>query len=426
MMLSKKEPVASRASHERFDALGRLFELSELPVRTGPACFAVAVPRKLLTDAAGFPPAALPGSGRIAAGRGIGADECRRSCLGEAAELVSCCLWGDEALISAPDGDMGPDALLPEALNGFTRNQIANRAQWNSGKPGFDWRPGRRSRGTAIDWVPVDDAFGAGRAFAPADFVFIGRREAGDEDAVAVADSNGCAAAAVADVARLAAVLELVERDATGRWWYGRRCRPPLDLSDIEGATDLVAFLRDRERGTVLFDITSDVAIPVIAAVSAEPDGRDVSLGFAARLDVHSAAASALTEMLQLELSLAAARSIGAAAESWHYWRKTVRMTTSPLDAAFLAHAPPPRMDLTSAAGCTGLSAALDACAAAGVDLWFADLTRTAIGVPVFRALSTTLCHYKPRFGRRRLLAPDDGDLDRVSGSPRLRPALRI
>jgi ribosomal protein S12 methylthiotransferase accessory factor len=164
----------------------------------------------------------------------------------------------------------------------------------------------------------------------------------------------------------------------------------------------------------------------VIAAVSAEPDGRDVSLGFAARLDVHSAAASALTEMLQLELSLAAARSMGASAPSWHHWRRTVRMTTSPLDAAFLPHALSPRMGLSSVAGCTGLTAALDACAAAGIDVWFADLTRAAIGVPVFRALSTTLCHYKPRFGRRRLLAPDDGDLDRVSGSPRLRPALRI
>jgi ribosomal protein S12 methylthiotransferase accessory factor len=101
-------------------------------------------------------------------------------------------------------------------------------------------------------------------------------------------------------------------------------------------------------------------------------------------------------------------------------------MTTSPLDAAFLPHALSPRMGLSSVAGCTGLTAALDACAAAGIDVWFADLTRAAIGVPVFRALSTTLCHYKPRFGRRRLLAPDDGDLDRVSGSPRLRPALRI
>lgn len=277
-----------------------------------------------------------------------------------------------------------------------------------------------------MDLVPVDDAFGAGRAFAPADFVFIGRREAGDEDAVAVADSNGCAAAAMANDARLAAVLELIERDATGRWWYGRRRRPPLDLWEIEGATDLVSFLRERERGTVLFDITSDIAIPTIAAVSAEADGRDVSLGFAARLDVHAAAASAITEMLQLELSLDAARSMGAAARSWHYWRETVRMTTSPLDSTFPTRSLPPRTGLSSAAGSTGLSAALDACAAAGIDLWFADLTRPAIGVPVFRALSTTLCHYKPRFGRHRLLSPDEGDLDRVPGSPRLRPALVI
>jgi hypothetical protein len=40
------------------------------------------------------------------------------------------------------------------------------------------------------------------------------------------------------------------------------------------------------------------------------------------------------------------------------------------------------------------------------------------LGVPVVRCLSAHLCHYKPRFGRARLLAVDDRDGGRPGGIP--------
>jgi ribosomal protein S12 methylthiotransferase accessory factor len=112
-------------------------------------------------------------------------------------------------------------------------------------------------------------------------------------------------------------VLELEERDATASWWYGRRERAPIDVAAIEGAPKLSRWLADRERRSVLFDITTDLDIPVMAAMSAEPDGGDIALGFSARLDPNAAAISALTEMLQMEVSLEAARALGDAAGSW-------------------------------------------------------------------------------------------------------------
>jgi ribosomal protein S12 methylthiotransferase accessory factor len=171
----------------------------------------------------------------------------------------------------------------------------------------------------------------------------------------------------------------------------------------------LTGWLADRERRSFLFNITSDLDIPVIAVMSAEPDGSDIALGFAARLDPRFAAISALTEMLQMEVSLHAARALGDAAGSWAYWRRTVRISTPPLDAT--AGVPSGTLPKAAPDQRSGLSALLDACARRNVDLCFADMTRPAIGVPVFRALSTALCHYKPRFARRRLLNVDPHDL---------------
>lgn len=402
-----------------------LFDIVPLATPDCPVHLVIALPSEALRRQPGFPLAALPENGRIASGRGLTARACRASSTGEAAELASCSAWGSERLVRASASEIGPSALAPGALNGFTFSQLRDRKAWNLRYAGFDWRPRPCGPTVPLDWLAVDDAYGGPPAFAPADFVLVGRREAGDEGAAAIADSSGCAAGPDRDAAKCGALLELVERDATGRWWYGRRRRAPIDPAAVEGAGAFTAWLAERARRAWLFDITTDLGIPAMAAASAEPDGRDVALGFAARLDANAAALSALTEMLQMEVSLAAARALGDKAGLWAYWRRRADMATPPLDAALklpaapLRRSPPP--------GPTShLNALLDACAKARVDLWFAEMTRPEIGVPVFRALSTTLCHYKPRFARTRLSAADAGDLSPAAKRAAPQPLLVI
>lgn len=389
----------------------RLFEVIALPRTEGPVHCAMALPGDGLRAEPGFPPAATPEAGRLASGRGLTAAAGRRSALGEAVELVSACAWGDEAVRTATIAEIGRGAITPAALAGFTPRQLAGREGWNRRHGGFDWRPAPHDPALPIGWMRVEDAFGGPPAFAPADCVLIGRREAGDTAAVAIADSSGCAAGATIAAATLSAVLELVERDATGRWWYGGRRRPPVVPGVAGLSAGLAAFLTERERCTVLFDITTDLGVPVAAAVSAEADGRDVALGFAAGLDGAAAATSAATEMLQMEVALAAARELGPEAADWWIWRRRVTMNLPPLDAASrlspARFAPGPRLD--------GPGAVLKALDRAGIPLWTIALTRAAIGVPVVRALSTALCHAKPRFARPRLAAVDPRDAGRVA-----------
>jgi len=380
-----------------------LFDLVELP-QQGPVHLAVALPGGELRALPGFPAAALPESGRVASGRGLAAAACRRSCLGEAVELASCCAWGDETLVRAREEELGAAAVPPEALNGFSTAQLAERDAWNEERGSFDWRPAVRGRRQAIDWLQAEDAYDGRPGYLPADFVLIGRREPGDETAVAIADSNGCAAGADFDAAKLAAVLELIERDATARWWYRRRPCPPVALEALEVGQELTRWLGERRRRTWLFEIASKVALPVLAAASAEPDGRDVALGFAARGERDAAAIAAVTEMAQMEHSLAMARLLGEGAGTWNEWRRRVSLALPPLEAALCAPA-----DAASAGvrapSAQGLSAVLERCAAAGVDLWFVDLTRPVFGARAVRAASAALTHYKPRFGK----LPDGG-----------------
>lgn len=388
-----------------------VFDIVVLSEGTELAQLAIALPNDRYRANAALPKAALPEAGRIASGRGASLDACRHSCMGEAAEMLSVCAWGDEPLVMAPASDLGPQALSVRALNGFTDVQTNERESWNSIYGSYDWRPGPTSTANPISWGQVEDAFGRGKRYAPADFLYLGQRQVGDASAVAIADSNGCAAGTDADAAKLGALLELIERDATARWWYGCRRRSPIGAERIRAATSLGVQLAERERRSWLFDITSDLEVPVVAALSAERDGTDVALGFSAGTNLSAAMESAVTEMLQMEFSLMVAKESEDQSTLWTQWRRAVTTSLAPLDAMAMPAITP--SDTLPAGREATFGDILETCTRLGIDLYFADMSRPAVGVPVYRALSTALCHYKPRFGRLRLHAPDRRDTDR-------------
>lgn len=119
--------------------------------------------------------------------------------------------------------------------------------------------------------------------------------------------SSGVAAGPDWMGAALRAVLELCERDALALWWiFGRKARrlSPKGRASRE-ALDLVSRLRlgASRRVTRLLDITTDLGVPTIAAISTDVDGRGLACGAAARLDPAEAARAAVLELCQMELS---------------------------------------------------------------------------------------------------------------------------
>ncbi len=132
--------------------------------------------------------------------------------------------------------------------------------------------------------------------------------------------SIGCAAGPSPEAARMAAILEVIERDAVALWWRGgvapRRiaARHPAARAAAESLARLGYPVALRQLH--LLDITADLGVPVVAALSFGPDGRGFCCGTAARPEWAAAAHAATLELCQNELAvaLAVARRDGAGA----------------------------------------------------------------------------------------------------------------
>jgi ribosomal protein S12 methylthiotransferase accessory factor YcaO len=146
-----------------------------------------------------------------------------------------------------------------------------------------------------------------------------------DEPLTIDADSTGCAAGQDLEDATTRALFECVERDAFAIWWYGRQSRHHLPLSYVDMIHPRIGWWLDqRLRRTVLIDITSDLGVPTYAAVSSEPDGSGIAIGTAAGIQTSSALLSAITEMIQTEVSM----ELGATPENHDLtrWRNSANL----------------------------------------------------------------------------------------------------
>ena len=194
--------------------------------------------------------------------------------------------------------------------------------------------------------------------------------------------SLGLAAGPDRDAARLGGMLELVERDAAARWWTGAT-RPHAVDPAVAGAGRLAPLRAGAEtaRATTLLALPSAAGVPVVCALSCDPDGAGLAFGLKAALDPATAVRGAVTELLQMEIALQMARHRAANATPGD--RAT--LARAALDAghpAFAAApalpAPPPPADLgdhvarLAAAGCRAVAADLTAPAGLAVAKVFA------------------------------------------------------
>jgi ribosomal protein S12 methylthiotransferase accessory factor len=304
------------------------------------------------------------------------------SCLGEAFERLS--QIDDGTLQLAPDArDTGATASDGAGSEDGHRAILRAWAAIHAEGPGAD-DPAR------IDWLPAVHLGSLMSARLPADLCL---RRADVALVPRFALSTGCAAGATRDQALRGAILELVERDAASLWWGGGDPARPVDVAQADG---VLAQLRAGagERHTRLLDITGDLTIPCIAALSTDRDGRGLACGLAARATLAAAARAALLELCQMELALllARAKARGGAA-------------LAPTERAQLERASWFAIDDSPATMPRGLPAAQSAPFARdesvgslvsqlqgrGVNLYAADLTRPQYPVPAVRVIAPAL-----------------------------------
>lgn len=210
-------------------------------------------------------------------------------CVGEGAEYLSQLATSADIVARGPPSRV-EHGLEPEALSwmlavlGDPAEEDMRRLGWVSGRCLGTMRP----------------------VLLPADLCL---RRSGDAARTAspANPGSGCAAGPTVEAATVSALLETIERDAAALWWSGGRPARPLSL-EVGAAAEAGSHMA-RLRGGVtsrrsrLLDITSDLGVPCIAAVSLDEHGRGFACGLAAGLDVGTAIRSAVEEMCQMELS---------------------------------------------------------------------------------------------------------------------------
>lgn len=355
-----------------------------------------------------FPEAATLAQSRLGHGRGLDPTSALRAALGEMIEIASCCDWGDLDLVRETTKVIGQDGWAPELLNGFSASQQEDREKWNSWLGQLDWVPFRADQNTKIAWIKAQDAITGRKIWVPADAVVIGREQAGNLGAVGIADTNGCAAGQSHEAARFFALCELIERDATGRWWYGQRRGQAINVTDDPLVSKIAGNLFRRRRQLSVLNISSDLGLPTVAAVSGNTDGGCLVAGFGTRPALHEALTCALTELVQMELKILVSREI-CLQEEEPQGADDLSLSDLPIIEGVSVSCLKKEQD---AHEYTSFEEQLEMCLAklanAGCQIAFIDFSRPEFDVPVARAISPDLCHWKPRFGRPRLLQDDE------------------
>jgi ribosomal protein S12 methylthiotransferase accessory factor len=313
-------------------------------------------------------------------GTGLTLREAFEACVGEGVEYLSQFVASGDLIERLPTGQVLAEATpavrtLWDELQQYRRDPSAQEGAWTVATDLADGRPVRM----------------------PADLCF--RRLAAERDIDPPWPlSVGCAAAPDLAKATLLGLLELIERDAAALWWRGGR-RARLIAADTAAqaeAAQLLVQLRGDASGrrSWLLDITSDIRIPVIAAVSCNEDGFGFCCGLAARPTLVAAARRAIIEMCQMELAYRVVQAkrvergetVLNETDQRHVCRFT-RLAVAHCAALQPLPPPAPSCDFAASDSVSALAEVRTRLAAAGFAPCALDLTRPGLGIAVVRVI---------------------------------------
>jgi ribosomal protein S12 methylthiotransferase accessory factor len=320
------------------------------------------------------------------AGSGTTSQRAFESCVGEGIEYLSQFVRDDDVIEIAPLAARLPSYCEPRDMDvrRFVTECLA---------------AGAIDAERSISWVMAKCLSDAASVWFPLDLCY--RRRAAEQDfSPRLKLSSGCAAGPTVEAATLRGLLELVERDAVALWWRGgRRGRSIAADSDAgAAAAGLLAGLRQAkaERTTWLLDITTDVEIPAVVALSARSSGLGFAFGLGARLTLAEAACAAIFELCQVELGqhvLAAKRQESGDAALSENDRRQLRRGTQ-FDSRNCRLLQPETNDGDGEGRDISLSSleqAVERLEARGIAAYAINLTRAEFGIPVVRVLAPGL-----------------------------------
>ncbi len=378
-------------------------------------------PAFLNSFVAGHNPAGDPrGLGSVRAGlrstsggKGVTELQARVGALAEALERHCGYLQGGEPVVHGSYRELAAEAVDPDSVQLYDERQFAGRAQWNAAHGPFHQVCDPFDPEAEIDWSPVWSLTGQRRRLLPTALLYYDAPQA-EGGRYCASNSNGNAAGSSLEDAVLQGFLELVERDAIGLWWYNRTRQPGVDLESFKDhwITELQQVHGSLHREVWALDLTSDLGIPVFAALSRRTDKpeQDIMLGFGAHFDPRLALRRALAELNQLLPQVVDARADGTGygfsdpdALSW------MREATIANQPYLLPdpQAPGTRPESHPYSERTDLREDLaeieELVRSRGLELLVLDQTRPDVGLPVVKVIVPGLRSHWARFAPGRL-----------------------
>jgi oxazoline/thiazoline synthase len=336
----------------------------------------------------------------------------------EAIERYSGVFQGDELRRKSSYRQLANTAIHPNDCMNFSSLQYQERRSWNERYAGFadvfQRVPEPFDEEKEIDWTPVWSISQQVCKYLPTAYCYYGYPGSLPTDCWA--DSNGCGAGNTLEEAILHGFMELVERDAVALWWYNRLRRPQVNLDSFQDTyfQALQNYYQTIGRDFWLLDITSDLNIPVFAAISRRKDREveDIIFDFGAHFDPKVAIYKAVNGMNKILQAVLAANPDGSTAYSSSMsrsaldWWKSATIANQPYLAADrsqdLKNLPdyPQRWSddlLEDVVTCQQIVEGQ------GMELLVLDQTRPDIGLKVVKVIVPGLCHFWRRLGAERL-----------------------
>lgn len=346
-------------------------------------------------------------------GKGMTEDQAKVSALGEALERYQGLYTGEERRRHTSLAELGMSGIHPNDIMLWSDQQYRDRGTWNALDQKFAVVPEPFDSRFECDFSPLWSLTCEETRWVPTGMLYYSvPRPSGHMFFIAC--SNGAAAGNTYEEAILQGALELVERDAVAIWWYNRLRRPEFDITGINDPRihETLATYRRLGRPIALLDLTNDLGIPVVAAVSARESGvsEDILLGFGAHLDPAIAVMRAMSEVTQFYPGVAAHQPNGSGEyayddrESKEWWLTATRASEPylvPDPSASRAHRIPASQkvdDITAAA--RAVQSSLEA---AGHEVLVLDQTRPDIGFPTVKVIAPGLRHFWARYAPGRL-----------------------
>lgn len=346
----------------------------------------------------------------LSGGKGTTPIEAEVGALCEAVERYCATRQGDEPTLPDTLQGLGRQAIHPNDCQLFDERQFRDRERWNATHSAFQQVCAPFDPKAPTEWTPVWSFSAGTQRLLPTSMLYFESGPGRPNDGP-WADSNGNAAGSSLEDAIVQGFLELVERDAVALWWYNRTRHPAIDLDAFDEpwlASLRQSYARMRREIWAL-DLTSDLGIPVVAAISRRI-GRpteEISFGFGAHFDPRLALRRAVTEMGQLLPPSHPVQPPLNKDDDMARWWRTATVNNQPYllpDPAEAPRAPSSFGDYVPHDDLRDDVDSIDALVRArGMELMVLDQTRPDVGLPVVKVIVPGLRHFWARYAPGRL-----------------------